>query len=43
MLKGYECKIFPGITQCCLENMNGAEGRLQEKIVTVVFVYTIFG
>jgi hypothetical protein len=31
-MEGYECKVCPGIT----ENMNGANGKLGEKIVAVL-------
>ncbi len=34
-MKGYECKTSLGITQFVLENMNGAKGRLGERIAPV--------
>jgi hypothetical protein len=36
-MEGYECKMCPSISQLFLENMNGATGRLGEKIVAVLF------
>jgi hypothetical protein len=35
-MEGYECKMWPSITQLFLENMNGAMGRLGENIVAVL-------
>jgi hypothetical protein len=34
--KGYECRMCQGITQFVLEDMNGAQGRLREKIAAVL-------
>jgi hypothetical protein len=35
-MEGYECKVCPGITEFFKENMNGANGKLGEKIVAVL-------
>jgi hypothetical protein len=41
-MEGYECKLCPSITQLFLENMNGATGRLGEKIAAVLLLLTAF-
>jgi hypothetical protein len=37
-VEGFRCKMWLGITQFVLVNMNGAKGRLGEKIA-VAFLY----
>jgi hypothetical protein len=35
-MEGYEYKMCPSVTQFFAENMNGAKGRLREKIATTL-------
>jgi hypothetical protein len=35
-MEGYRCKTCTGITQVVFKNMNGAKGRLGEKIAAVL-------